>query len=67
MRGFLTVKGGGASSSEEASTMRRGGRDDDCAALTTGEKLPGALDWVGVPVVWDMVVRLCYEMHRCFT
>jgi len=56
VRGLRIVNGGGASSSEEVSTRRRGGRDDDCA--TTGEKLPGARDCVGVPVVCDMVVGL---------
>jgi hypothetical protein len=67
-RGLLMVRGV-SSSSEEDSTLRRAGRDDDAvdadacaaAALTIGEKLPGALP-CGVPVVFpgdcDMVAGL---------
>jgi hypothetical protein len=55
-RGLLIVRGvSSSSSSEEDSTLRRAGRDVvDCAAITIGEKLPGALD-CGVPVDCDMV------------
>jgi hypothetical protein len=58
-RGLLIVRGvSSSSSSEEDSTLRRAGRDVvDCAAITIGEKLPGALD-CGVPVDCDMVVGL---------
>jgi hypothetical protein len=56
-RGLLIVRGvsSSSSSSEEDSTLRRAGCDVvDCAAITIGEKLPGALD-CGVPVDCDMV------------
>lgn len=56
-RGLLIVRGV-SSSSEEDSTLRRAGREVvDCAAVTIGEKLPGALD-CGVPVDCDMVAEL---------
>jgi len=54
----LSIVRGVSSSSEEDSTLRRAGREVvDCAAVTIGEKLPGALDCVA-PVDCDMVARL---------
>lgn len=50
-----TVKGRD-SSDEEDSTRRNNGRWEVVLCDTTGEKLPGALLAVGVPVVCDMVV-----------
>jgi hypothetical protein len=62
-RGLVIEIGVSPSSSEEDSTLRRAGREvvDDCAAVTIGEKLPGALD-CGVPVDCDMVAGC--EMHK---
>ena len=61
-RGLLIVRGvpSSSSSSDEDSTLRRAGREvvDDCAAVTIGEKLPGALVCGVVPVDCDMVAVL---------